>query len=275
MPRIVQRARGERFTVFDYHCRLGPGDAARTEVHDEHTVAIVRRGCFTYRTGGREHLLEAGSVLLGEPGSEYSIGHEYGCGDVCTVFGLRPELLAELGREDGFGVPVLPGSARIAAACLGPGESEEGSEIGRTGVGWDEAAWLAAAAALAAVDRPARLGASPGRRVDRDRVHDAAAFLIAHAEERVGLEDGARVAGLSPFHFLRVFRRELGLTPHQFLVQARLRRAQELLREGSLPVTEVAYEVGFGDLSHFQHTFRRLVGVTPGRFRRGALPAAG
>ena len=186
--------------------------------------------------------------------------------DVCTVFGFKPELLGELGRGEGFGVAVLPGSARVAAACLGP--------VG-SGIGWDEAAFLAAAAALAAADRPARVGGALGRRVDRDRVHDAADFLLEHSAEKVSLEDAARVAGLSAFHFLRVFRRELGLTPHQFLVQARLRRAQRLLRGSALSVTDVAYEVGFGDLSHFQNTFRRLVGVTPGRFRRGSLPAAG
>ncbi len=265
MPRIVHHDHGERFTAFEYQCTLGPGEEAGTEVHPGPSIAVVRRGCFTYRTGGREHLLEPGSVLLGEAGVTYEVSHDYGCGDVCTVFSLRPEFLPELGRE-GFGVSVLPGSARIAAACTGP--------IG-AGIGWDEAAFLVAAAVLAAVDRPARISGTLGRRIDRDRVHDAATFLLERSAEGAGLEEAARVAGLSPYHFLRVFRRELGLTPHQFLVQARLRRAQELLRATDSPVTEVAYEVGFGDLSHFQHTFRRLVGVTPGRFRRGTLPTAG
>jgi AraC family transcriptional regulator len=268
MPRIVHHADGERFTVFEYHCTLGPGDEAQKEFYGEHTVAVVQRGSFTYRTNDREYLIEAGSVLLGEPGMEFEIAHEYGCGDLCLVFGFRPELLDELGRSEGFGRPVLPASARIASACLGPVGS------GALDIGWDEAAYFAANSVLAAVERPARQGATLGRRVDRDRVHDAAAILIEHSAEGVDLEQAAHVAGLSPFHFLRVFQRELGLTPHQFLVQARLRRALELLRDSSLPVTEVAYEVGFGDLSHFQNTFRRHVGVTPGNFRRGFLPVA-
>ncbi len=82
----------------------------------------------------------------------------------------------------------------------------------------------------------------------------------------------ARRAGLSTFHFLRVFSRVLGVTPHQYLLAARLRRAAALLAHPDRPVTDVAFEVGFGDLSHFARTFRRSVGVSPGRFRR--LPRA-
>jgi AraC-like DNA-binding protein len=64
----------------------------------------------------------------------------------------------------------------------------------------------------------------------------------------------------------------LGVTPHQYLVAARLRRAARLLADPERPVTEVAFEAGFGDLSHFVRTFRRATGVSPGRFRR--LPRA-
>ena len=263
MPELVHHARGERSRAYDYRCGLGPGDPSTREQHDAYTVAVVRSGCFTYTVEGREHLLEAGSTLLGEPGVEYVVGHEHGGRDVCTVFELAPALLDELGSPRGFGARTLPASARLEAACHAPGAA---------GWGWDEAAVLAASEALSALGRAPRVADRLGTRVDRDRVHDAAAFLLEHVRERVALENAARVAGLSPFHFLRVFRRELGVTPHQFQVQARLRLALELLRSTSLPVTEVAYEVGFGDLSHFQHTFRRLVGVTPGRFRRGARP---
>ena len=80
----------------------------------------------------------------------------------------------------------------------------------------------------------------------------------------------AAEAGLSPFHFLRLFSRVLGVTPHQYLVRSRLRRAARLLADGVPSVTDVAFEVGFGDLSNFVRTFHRAAGVSPGRFRRAA-----
>ena len=76
----------------------------------------------------------------------------------------------------------------------------------------------------------------------------------------------AEAAGVSPFHFVRLFRRHFGLTPYQYVIRARLRHAILLLRETSMPVTDIAYEVGFGDLSNFVRTFRHHVGCTPGAF---------
>src|SRR5678815_3234455 len=77
-------------------------------------------------------------------------------------------------------------------------------------------------------------------------------------------------AELSPFHFLRLFSAALGVTPHQYLVRARLRRAARLLADDERPITDVAYDVGFGDLSNFVRTFHRAAGVSPRRFRRAA-----
>jgi len=122
--------------------------------------------------------------------------------------------------------------------------------------------------------REARLGceARGGRRADADRRRaiEAARWLDAHAHEPVDLESAARAVALSPFHFLRIFSRALGVTPHQYLVRARLRRAARLLSEPELKITDVALDVGFADLSNFVRTFHRAAGVSPRRFRRAA-----
>ena len=87
--------------------------------------------------------------------------------------------------------------------------------------------------------------------------------------EPIDLEDAAAQADISPFHFLRLFSDVLGVTPHQYLVRSRLRHAARLLADDDRPVTDVAYDVGFGDLSNFVRTFHRAAGVSPLRFRRG------
>jgi AraC-like DNA-binding protein len=88
--------------------------------------------------------------------------------------------------------------------------------------------------------------------------------------ESVDLERAAREVGLSPFHFLRLFSKVLGVTPHQYLVRSRLRRAASLLCDEERSVTDVAHDVGFGDLSNFVRTFHRAAGVSPCGFRRAA-----
>ena len=66
----------------------------------------------------------------------------------------------------------------------------------------------------------------------------------------------------------------LGITPHQYLVRSRLRRAARLLADDEKPVTDIAYDVGFGDLSNFVRTFHRAAGVSPGKFRQASRGSA-
>jgi AraC family transcriptional regulator len=86
----------------------------------------------------------------------------------------------------------------------------------------------------------------------------------------------ASLASMSRFHFIRCFKRVVGTTPHTYVRIARLRQAARLLRDPSLPVSSVAFEVGFQDLSVFNHAFRQIFGLTPRRLRtsmgvRGSL----
>jgi AraC-like DNA-binding protein len=87
----------------------------------------------------------------------------------------------------------------------------------------------------------------------------------------VDLDRVAAQQASSPFHFLRVFRRVLGVTPHQYLLRVRLRHAARLLAQGpDRAVTDVAYDVGFADLSNFTRSFHRAAGVSPRAFRDAA-----
>ena len=136
-------------------------------------------------------------------------------------------------------------------------------------IGLDELGILLAARFVATVSGRKRK-ASPARAVDRRRAVMAALWIDAHAGDPIDLESAAAEAGLSPFHFLRLFARVLGVTPHQYLVRSRLRRAARLLAEMPRSVTDIAYDVGFGDLSNFVRSFHRAAGVSPRGFRRAA-----
>jgi AraC-like DNA-binding protein len=81
----------------------------------------------------------------------------------------------------------------------------------------------------------------------------------------------AQEAGLSPYHFLRVFQQLTGLTPHRYVLRVRLRQAATRLATERERVLEVALACGFGDVSNFNRAFRAEFGINPSRFRRQAL----
>lgn len=95
-----------------------------------------------------------------------------------------------------------------------------------------------------------------------------AEFVEANLAGPVSLAELAAVAGLSPFHFTRAFRRAFDCPPHIFLTQRRLARAVQLLRRDDVPLKAVAVECGFADQSHMTRLFRRFLGSTPAEMRR-------
>jgi len=100
-------------------------------------------------------------------------------------------------------------------------------------------------------------------------VRRAMAYVHARYAERVSLKDIAAYVGLSEQHLIRSFRKEIGITPIDYLKRYRIRQAKALLEASDKTVTEVSLEVGFSDSSYFARVFRREAGVSPSAYRRG------
>ena len=92
-------------------------------------------------------------------------------------------------------------------------------------------------------------------------------FIETHLEESISVEALASIAALSMCHFARAFKQSQGMTPHDYVVRRRVKRAQELLAQTDLPLSEIALAVGFADQSHCARRFREHVGLSPSRYR--------
>ena len=99
-------------------------------------------------------------------------------------------------------------------------------------------------------------------------------YLAAHCAENVSLDQLAALTGLGPYALLRAFARSYGLPPHAWLVQERVRRAQDSLRGEEFAVGEAALAVGFADQSHLTRHFKRLVGMISGVYHRAVRKTA-
>ncbi|MGZ5871688.1 MAG: helix-turn-helix transcriptional regulator [Bradyrhizobium sp.] len=252
--------------VSDFRCSAGPDDAPFVEQYRCHSVSYVRKGSFGCRTRGRAFELVAGSTLVGFPGDEYVCTHDHVCGDECLSFFLGPELVEMIGdRLEVWRVGAAPPLPELMVF----GELAQAAADGRSDIGLDEAGQLFASRFVEVVSGRSREPVEVKAR-DRRRAVETALWIDANSQQEIDLDAAAGQAGISPFHFLRLFASVLGVSPHQYLVRSRLRHAARLLATEDIPVTDIAYDVGFGDLSNFVRTFHRAAGVSPRAFREAS-----
>lgn len=101
-------------------------------------------------------------------------------------------------------------------------------------------------------------------------VQKASVLELVHRRlaENLSLDELAGAAGVSRFHFLRLFKNTLGMTPHRFVIEQRLGAARRLLQDTNMPLAEIAASTGFSSQSHLCTAMRRSLGITPGEWRR-------
>ena len=253
-------------SVIDYRCTATPAEKPYAERHTWYSLAYVRKGSFGCHHRGRFFELVTGSVLVGHPGDEYMCTHEHVCGDECLSFSFEPELVETIGDDTGaWHAGAVPPLSELMVL----GELAQASADGRSDIGLDEVGCLLAHRFIEVVSGQQRKPAKVTAR-DRRRAVDTAVWIDARSDRPIDLNDAAAEAGVSPFHFLRLFAAVLGVTPHQYLVRLRLRHAARLLAEDDRDVTNIAYDVGFNDLSNFVRSFHRAAGASPLKFRQAS-----
>jgi AraC-like DNA-binding protein len=241
-----------------------------TVYHDTFTFVLLHRGYgeFAYRRG--THAIEAGGMMCLEPGTVHVDQRIARCNDF-SVFFVDPDAVAEILGTSARRIPpfeapsvessILAGCARhLRVALL---ESPSPAAV-RDAL----ASLVRQAFALNAGRLPRSSGAHPA---EHDMVRRALRILQDSARNH-SLGDLARgVGNVSPEHLIRRFAAEIGVTPHQYLLQLRVREARRLLHRGIAPKV-AAERVGFTDQSHLHRHFRRIVGVTPGDYQLATRP---
>lgn len=266
-------AEGRDWRLAEYVCCAGPGDRPFEECHDAFTIAAVVEGTFKYRSETGSALLYPGAVLLGNHGTCFECGHDHGTGDRCIALHVMPDAFAEVASS-------AAGSERFRFPVGTLGASDAITPwlvkfyADRTDVGLatpepldadvsvlrflEEMIGLTADAKPSAVQVSAR---------DERRLSAIIRYIELNASEKLDLDHLSTIAGMSKYHFLRTFRRTVGLTPHQFVLGLRLRRAAGCLLTTTAPISAVAFDAGFGDLSTFNARFRKQFGITPRGYR--------
>jgi AraC-like DNA-binding protein len=266
-------AQGDGWVVEDLICASGPHDPIFEERHSGVSIAMVLAGTFQYRGSPngaiRNELMTPGSLLLGNAGQNFEVGHEHAAGDRCLSFHFAPEYFERIASDAG-----VKKSQRGFRTLRLPPLRELSSLIARARAGLEYSAdtpWEELSVKLAAATVRAERGISS--RTDNSppsaiaRVTRSVRAIERRPDGSLGLGGLAREAGLSPYHFLRTFERLTGITPHQYVRRARLREAAARLAVECEKVLDIAFDCGFGDVSNFNHAFRSEFGVSPKKWR--------
>lgn len=107
--------------------------------------------------------------------------------------------------------------------------------------------------------------------IERQRLGRVIDYIETHLTEDISLSELALEAGLSKFHFSRLLKHAIGLTPHKYVLKRRIERATHVLQQGDLTIAQVAYKFGFADQSHFTRVFKQVKGITPKFFLKQLL----
>jgi len=262
-------AGGDGWQVAEFICRAGPHDRPFEEQHDHVAISAVVEGTFNYRTDSGNALLHPGAFLLGNPGRCFQCGHDHGTGDRCIAVRFAADYFAEISASSAgsadfsFSAPMLPALPALLPLFVtleAQAAAPDPLQMAETAVAVAEAV-----IGTAAGTGPTGQSASAA---DERRIARALRHIESAGAEPLTLEELAAAAGMSKYHFLRVFRRVVGVSPYQQVLGQRLRHAALRLLRSRERVAEIAYDTGFGDLSTFNGRFRGVFGQSPQAFRR-------
>ena len=239
-------------------------------VHEGYCIGIIEDGAQAFYRNGHLHTAPKGDIILVNADEIHTGSSAVETGWRYRAIYPTPEMLTDLsqgfatehGAAPWFPQAVVhdPGLAQQFAVLLNLLDQEHN-------LLFKETLYLSTMACL--ILRHARhpKAAAPLANAEK-QILQIKAFMEAHYTQDFSLHDLAKMTGLIEWHFLRQFKRYVGLTPHNWLVQARLQHARVQLKSGQ-QIIDVAQNCGFSDQSHFNRHFKRAMGITPTQYLCG------
>jgi AraC family transcriptional regulator len=263
---------------FTLHYRRAPLMRWTGEAHSDYLVLVQLDGAMRVGIEGSKTELAAGGVLLLNPGQS-AVGSAKASAYLSATLSssllfdcaLRSRLVTSGARIELRG-PVVQGIDRLGPLATDIAHELEHAEAGQELVlaAMVEQIAIHLLRHHANVQRSDEMELSRAGLVDR-RIRRAVELMHIKLAEDLSLDEIAAAAYLSPFHFARLFKKITGSAPHAYLAALRANRAQVLLADTDLSVTEIAAQVGYSSSSHFTKAFRTATGLTPRAFRNALV----
>jgi len=251
-------------SVHEDRCAADPAAPMKHWVYKAPAIGFVLSGWFDYLTEDRAQLAAPGAVVFGNRGERFHVRHHDANGNKRLVVLMKQATLDGVANDFGLDEPRF----RTLVAPPGPKATRIYSWMRGVALGGDVAEDCEIALAQAALRAPAIAERRPSIGAqERTRALTAARYIETHFAEPCGLSTLAATAKASRYQLVRAFTAIIGQSPIQYLINLRVRAAADLLRSSRAPIADIAFDVGFNDISHFYYCFKSALGVTPRRWR--------
>ncbi|APR38737.1 hypothetical protein BTO02_25290 [Paraburkholderia sp. SOS3] len=237
--------------------------------HEEISLGLVLEGAIDLRTRSRQGIAKAGSFTLINAEEAHCGTPVTGAGWRCRTIHLSAHMVQSTAED------LRRYSPASSVAFLGPTfddpaaagellELHRRSEHDASSL--ERQSWLVTLIARLLLQHSETAVTLPAREREPRAVELARGYLIENLDDKVTLDALAATSGVPPFRLLRAFQQSVGLTPHAYQTQSRIRAACRLLRSQH-PLADIAIATGFADQAHLTRTFKAIMGVTPGQYR--------
>jgi AraC family transcriptional regulator len=278
-PEIHILHRSDFYSVRDYKCYCLECSTSKTEYTKSFLFCFVRSGFFEYQDFRRNHEVHIGRMLILKPDFEHITHHIDNQPDICSVFDFTPAFVESLTshyqKEAGWFFQNRDIQS-ILLQCNGEIDFLHQQILNLTSKAKGERL-LIDDLTIQLVNRVMSiLGNAPDvapitealKKHHLSTVEMARDYIFKHFNEDVSLQLLSDHCCVSLFHFSRIFKSVMGMSPHQYLTDVRLQHAKSLLQSCKLPVTQIAFQCGFNSLEHFVSAYRLKFKTTPSAFRK-------
>jgi len=266
------------YTITDFHCKSMAGENSGVEYQPNFSLSFTRRGNFIYNVFRNSLDAHNGRILLNKPDHEHTVSHVYHVPDECTSFAFKPEFYESLKERYGYLANRFFKNDDIHSLLV---KSDAGldylhNKIFRVLKSQHYSSLLIDSLVYEVVDL------ALGKITDNDFVNSISPSLkkyhlqtVERAKEHIAgnytrdltLAEIADNSCISLFHFSRIFKTFTSYSPHRYLVDTRLKNAEQLIKTSDLPITEICFSSGFGSLEYFSSAFKTKYRLSPSKFR--------
>jgi AraC family transcriptional regulator len=267
------------YRIVDFHCQCTDCKRSAPEYNDNFTISFVRRGNFYYHSFRRNFDAYNGIFIVDKPEFEHSVSHVHDIPDECTIIEFTKDFysgikeLLNLESADFFSNPDIhsvalkskPAWDHLHHAILKSVSGKDNERLQTDSLVVDLMIEIISALAEG---HPLSLMQPELKKVHLATIEKAREYIAANFDRNISLEEIARYACVSVFHFSRIFKEFTTISSYRFLMQVRLKHAEMLLRNTKWPVNEVCYASGFNSVEHFTNSFTGYYATSPSRLRK-------